>query len=109
MTFRSCVAAAIGVAGLVGGGCSVIPFRDDEPRPAARPAPLVAAPAGSVVAQPLPPPASVSAAPAPAPATPPAAATPTPPAPAQVAEATPAGGASGPEIGRTDLLGGWKI
>lgn len=109
--FGAITAAAL--ATLVAGGCSMLPFGNDEPRMAA-PAPLPPAPTGSVSAAPLPPPGAL----------PPAAGDPAvagqPPASGLAAldpalqtgalgGAAPGQPAGNVEVGRTDLLGGWTI
>lgn len=104
-------------------GCSMMPFGRDKPRTPVRPAPLAAAPSGSVTAAPLPPPTPVAPPANPqAPglaaldpalrsgATPPPAATlPEATGTVTVPAATPAAAAGNVEVGRTDLLGGWQI
>src|SRR5215212_4772564 len=81
------------VAAVTSAGCSYLPFERERAAPA--PAPLTAAPSGSVSAAPLPPPGGVTTG------------IETPPAGTgtQVAAATP----TNVQVGRTDLLGGWTI
>ena len=93
-------------------GCSALPFRGEDRAPPPL-APLAAAPTGSVSATPLPPPVATAALPPP-PLAPPgapsglAALDPAAQGASVVAAAVaPAGG--GVEVGRADLLGGWKI
>lgn len=124
MLFRPNRIAVVGLLSLSSAACSMMPSGGaDEPRrQAVRPAPLVAAPSGSVVAKPLAPPVVVAPKPlppvavVPAPANEPPADAAAPasvaesaPAPAKVADASPKPSAGDVEIGRTDLLGGWKI
>lgn len=113
----------IGLTAVMSAGCSsVMPFGRDEPRAAARaPAPLAAAPTGSVTAAPLPPPGGIATA-APATGAPTglaalnpgsgAAPSSTPAAPGLpgAPAATPPGRpATDVVVGRTDLLGGWTV
>jgi hypothetical protein len=96
----------LGLASALAGGCSMsMPFRGGSSQPA-QPAPLAAAPAGTVTAAPLPPP--------PAPTTPPAGqpsglAALDPAAQGAAPAAPPPAAAAATEVGRTDLLGGWTI
>jgi hypothetical protein len=69
----------------------MMPFGRDEPVSRA-PAPLAAAPTGSVTGTPLPPPGLAALDPS-----------------AQAAAPAAAAAAPGVEVGRTDLLGAWKI
>jgi hypothetical protein len=92
----------VGITALLTSGCSsILSFGRDEPV-ARAPAPLQAAPTGPVTGTTLPPPAGTQ----PAPATGLATLQPSVQTPAPVTAAAPA---SAVEVGRTDLLGGWKI
>ncbi|MGH6923276.1 MAG: AprI/Inh family metalloprotease inhibitor [Propylenella sp.] len=98
MAIRFLTLAIAGLAAVTTAGCSLNLFGrgDRQPPP---PAPLAAAPAGTITGTPLPPPDAV------------AAETPAGLAaldPSAGAAPVPAAAASG-EIGRTDLLGGWTI
>jgi hypothetical protein len=95
---RASQLGAIAFAGLVAGGCSIVPsgmFGRSQPAPE----PLVAAPAGDVTAAPLPPPPGATLAP-------PSALTAADPA--LQADATGAA-TSAVEVGRADLLGAWTV
>ena len=102
MPIRIRALAMLGLTALASAGCSMsVPFMGDSRSDA--PAPIAAAPAGSVTAAPLPPPEA-----------PPA--DPTQQAsglaaldPALQGMATAPAAAAGVEVGRTDLLGGWTI
>ncbi len=120
MGFRYQAIMTIGLTAVLSAGCSsVMPFGRDEPRTASRaPAPLAAAPAGSVTAAPLPPPGGMAP-------TDPAAGAPSglaalnpgsspdgsaaPGLPGAPATAPAGGPATGGVVGRTDLLGGWTV
>ncbi len=107
MSLRLPAIAMTGSSALLIMGCSsIMPFGRDEPAPP-RPAPIAAAPAGSVTAAPLPAPGPGAPAPG-VPGQPPSGLAALDPS-AGVPAATPAPAASNVEIGRTDLLGGWTI
>jgi hypothetical protein len=102
MTIRISSLVTVGLAAVLTAGCSISnPFGDERDR-APAPAPLAAAPAGSVTETTLPPPPG---------------ATQDPNAPSGLAAldpATQAGAAAAPaasgiEVGRTDFLGSWTI
>jgi len=108
MPVRFRASAALGLTALLSAGCSMsVPFMGGSRSEAPMPAAFAAAPAGSVTAAPLPPPA----------ATPPTGqaqqasglAALDPSLQGTMPAAAPASAASGVEIGRTDLLGGWTI
>jgi hypothetical protein len=101
MATRFHALAILGLTALLTSGCSMMPFGRDEPVSRA-PAPLAAAPTGSVTGAPLPPPSSVTQ---PLTSTGLAALDPS----AQAAVPATSVAATGVEVGRTDLLGGWKI
>lgn len=112
MATRSHPLLAVGLTALLTSGCSsIMSFGRDEPV-ARAPAPLAAAPTGSVTGSTLPPPAGMQP--------PPGGMQPTQPASGLAALGAPAAGtapapgtavaaAPAADVGRTDLLGGWKI
>ena len=102
MPVRIRALATLGLAALASAGCSMsVPFMGDSRSES--PAPIAAAPAGSVTATPLPPPE----APAGDPAQQPSGLAALDPALQGAAAAPPP--ATDVEVGRTDLLGGWTI
>jgi len=102
MATRSHIFAAVGITAVLTSGCSMLSFGRNEPA-AMAPAPLVAAPTGSITGAALPPPDGLTppAAPSGLAALDPNAQVPAP------AIAVPA--SASVEVGRTDLLGGWTI
>jgi hypothetical protein len=107
MAARCCAITSLGIVGLLA-GCSAIPFGGDRSRPAPPPAPLAAAPTGSVSAAPLPPPPASTVPTTAAQPSGLAALDPSLQGGTVPAAAAPAA-ASQVEVGRTDLLGGWTI
>lgn len=101
MEFRFHTLVAIGVAALMTSGCSLKLWGRNKPAPP--PAPLLAAPAGTVTGTTLPPPDSSGTVVAEAPTGLAALDPDATPAP------VPASAGGGGELGRTDLLGGWTI
>lgn len=110
MATRPHALLAVGLTALLTAGCSsIMSFGRNEPV-ARAPAPLAAAPTGSITGSTLPPPAGMQppgAMQSPQPATGLAALGTTPGA-APTAGTIPAS-APATDVGRTDLLGGWKI
>ena len=102
MATRSHIFAAVGITAVLTSGCSMLSFGRNEPA-AMAPAPLAAAPTGSITGAALPPPDGLAP-----PAAPSGLATLDPnaqvPAPAAAVPAS-----ASVEVGRTDLLGGWTI
>jgi Protease inhibitor Inh len=106
MAKRSHALLAVTITALLTAGCSnIMSFGRDEPV-ARAPAPLPSAPTGSVTGATLPPPTGMQ----------PPGMQPPPPSGLAALGAPAAGGAPGAvpgtvgtEVGRTDLLGGWKI
>jgi hypothetical protein len=104
MTSRFPAIATLCAATLLTAGCISMPFGGDtrSARPAPRPVPLAAAPAGSVTAAPLPPPAGATLAGEQAPV---GLAALGQPSTGQAGQP----GAGSVQVGRTDLLGAWTV